>query len=129
MGFDELFAEDSGGGEGGDTMLEDLKRMLGLLDLENEELDDKLEWILNTTRSRLKVLLGGTDPGNDLDYIITEVSIVRYNRIGSEGVQSHTVEGESASFLSSDFDAYRDDIRAYKDQKSINESRGGIHWA
>ena len=61
-------------------MLEDLKRMLGLSGQKDEELDQKLNWILATTRARLKVLLGGIDPGKDLDYIITEVSIVRYNR-------------------------------------------------
>lgn len=109
-------------------MLKDLKRMLGLLDQNDEELDNKLNWILSTTRSRLKVLLGGIDPGDDLDYIIIEVSIVRYNRIGSEGTQSHTVEGESTSFLSSDFDAYMDDIQAYKDAKNIDISKGGIRW-
>ncbi len=109
-------------------MLEDLKRMLGLPVQKDEELDQKLNWILDTTRSRLKVLLGGIDPGDDLNYIITEVAIVRYNRIGSEGFQSHTVEGESVGFLSSDFDAYMDDIQAYKDQKNIDISKGGIRW-
>mgnify|MGYP000231831665 CR=1 FL=1 len=109
-------------------MLEDLKRMLGLLEQENDDLNAKLKWILDTTRSRLKVLLGGIDPGDDLDYIITEVAIVRYNRIGSEGTQSHTVEGESTSFLNSDFDAYMDDIQAYKNQKNIDISKGGIRW-
>ncbi|MBM6949347.1 phage head-tail connector protein [Mordavella massiliensis] len=110
-------------------MLEDLKRMLGLSGQKDEELDQKLEWILDATTSRLKVLLGGIDPGNDLDYIVTEVSIIRYNRIGSEGFQSHTVEGESVGFLSSDFDAYMDDIQAYKDTKNIDVSKGGIRWA
>ena len=110
-------------------MLEDLKRMLGLSGQKDEELEQKLEWILDATTSRLKVLLGGIDPGNDLDYIVTEVSIIRYNRIGSEGFQSHTVEGESVGFLSSDFDAYMDDIQAYKDTKNIDVSKGGIRWA
>ena len=109
-------------------MLEDLKRMLGLSGQKDEELDQKLEWILYATTSRLKVLLGGIDPGNDLDYIVTEVSIIRYNRIGSEGFQSHTVEGESVGFLNSDFDAYMDDIQAYKDAKNIDVSKGGIRW-
>lgn len=109
-------------------MLEDLKRMLGLSGQKDEELDQKLEWILYATTSRLKVLLGGIDPGNDLDYIVTEVSIIRYNRIGSEGFQSHTVEGESVGFLSSDFDAYMDDIETYKNMKNIDTSKGGIRW-
>lgn len=109
-------------------MLEDLKRMLGMPVQEDKELDQKLNWILTTTRARLKVLLGGIDPEKDLDYIITEVAIVRYNRIGSEGFQSHTVEGESVGFLSSDFDAYMDDIETYKNTKNIDTSKGGIRW-
>lgn len=110
-------------------MLEDLKRMLGLSGQKDEDLDKKLEWILNATKSRLTVLLGDIDPGKDLDYIVTEVAIIRYNRIGSEGFQSHTVEGESVGFLSSDFDAYMDDIQAYKDTKNIDTAKGGIRWA
>lgn len=110
-------------------MLEDLKRMLGLSGQKDEELEQKLEWILDATTSRLKVLLGGIDPGNDLDYIVTEVSIIRYNRIGSEGFQSHTVEGESVGFLNSDFDSYMDDIETYKRTKNIDAAKGGIRWA
>ena len=110
-------------------MLEDLKRMLGLSGQKDEELEQKLEWILDATISRLKVLLGGVDPGNDLDYIVTEVSIIRYNRIGSEGFQSHTVEGESVGFLNSDFDSYMDDIETYKRTKNIDIAKGGIRWA
>lgn len=109
-------------------MLEDFRRMLGLSDQRDNELNKKLSWILETTKARLRVLLGGIDPGNDLDYIITEVSIVRYNRIGSEGMSSHNVEGETTSFLNSDFGPYMDDIQAYKDTKNIDTSKGGIRW-
>ena len=109
-------------------MLEDFRRMLGLSDQRDNELNKKLSWILETTKARLRVLLGGIDPGNDLDYIITEVSIVRYNRIGSEGMSSHNVEGETTSFLNSDFGPYMDDIQAYKDAKNIDTSKGGIRW-
>lgn len=105
-------------------MIDDLKRMLGLSGQDDGELNKKLGWILETTRARLKVLLGCIDPGADLDYIITEVSIVRYNRIGSEGLSSHTVEGESLSFSDDDFAAYRDDIQAYLDgQKEAKKGR------
>lgn len=102
--------------------------MLGLEEDLNEAIDAKLDWILESTRTRLKVLLGGIDPEDDLDYIIIEVSIIRYNRIGSEGMSSHNVEGESVGFLNSDFDAYMDDIQAYKDTKNIDISKGGIRW-
>lgn len=105
-------------------MLEELKRMLGLSGQSDEELDQKLNWILDTTRARLKVLLGGIDPGEDLNYIITEVSIIRYNRIGSEGLQSHSVEGESLVFSDDDFAGYREDIQIWlNNQKDAKRGR------
>ena len=108
-------------------MLKKLKQMLGLLE-EDESMDDKLSWILDSTQSRLKVLLGGVEPGSDLEYIVIEVSIARYNRIGSEGLSTHTVEGESQNFQESYFAAYMDDIRAYKEAHNQDEAKGGILW-
>lgn len=66
------------------AMLDDLKRILGIAP-EDTDLDDKLNWIISSVRSRLKLLLGGTDPPEEMNYIIVEVAVVRFNRIGSEG--------------------------------------------
>lgn len=97
-------------------MLEDLKILLGVPE-EDKSLDKKLNIILSSVRSRLKSLLGGQDPPESLGYIITDVAVIRYNRIGSEGLSSHTVEGESQAFTEDDFAAYRDDIQAYLDSQ------------
>ena len=91
-------------------MLEDLKSLLGFPEEADEKLDKQLNLILSGTKSRLKSLLGGIEPPEELNYIILEVSVIRYNRIGSEGLSAHTVEGESQSFSTDDFSGYRDDI-------------------
>ena len=96
------------------AMLDDLKRILGIAP-EDTDLDDKLNWIISSVRSRLKLLLGGTDPPEEMNYIIVDVAVVRFNRIGSEGTAAHTVEGESLTFSDSDFDAYMAEIRSFKD--------------
>ena len=101
-------------------MLEDLKLLLGI---EDSDQDDKLKLILSNATSRLKLLLGGIEPPETLNYIIIEVAIMRFNRIGSEGLASHTVEGESLSFSGSDFDMFADDIQAFMD--SQKESKRG----
>ena len=104
-------------------MLKDLKILLGIP--ENDTLQDpKLNLILSGTRSRLKALLGGQDPPESLGYIITDVAVIRFNRIGSEGLSSHTVEGESLSFSDNDFAGYMDDIQTYLDsQKEAKKGR------
>mgnify|MGYP001624122426 CR=1 FL=1 len=104
-------------------MLEILKILLGI-PAEDKSLDAKLDIILASVRSRLKALLGGQEPPDELNYIITDVAVIRYNRIGSEGLSSHTVEGESQSFTEDDFAAYRDDIQAYLDgQKDARKGK------
>ena len=105
-------------------MLEDLKRILGIA-VEDTDLDDKLNWIISSVRSRLKLLLGGTDPPEEMNFIIVEV---RFNRIGSEGTASHSVEGESLTFSDSDFDAYMAEIQNFKDSLGQQGAKGGFKF-
>ena len=63
-------------------MLENLKILLGISEDDTSQ-DAKLNLIISETTKRLKALLGGMDPPEELDYIVTGVSVVRFNRIGS----------------------------------------------
>lgn len=104
-------------------MLDDLKILLGI-SKDDTSLDPKLNLILSSTTSRLKALLGGQDPPDELKYIITDVAVIRFNKIGSEGLSSHTVEGESQSFSEDDFAGYKDDIQTWlNNQKKANKGR------
>ena len=93
-------------------MLEQLKEFLGI---EGTEKDSLLKTIISNATARLKLLLGGLEPQEELDHIILEVAIIRYNRIGSEGMKSHTVEGESVTFSDDDFEGFKDEIQSYLD--------------
>jgi hypothetical protein len=75
---------------------------------------EQLAVIESMTRDRLTILLGGLDIPEDLEYIVTEVSVKRFNRIGSEGATSHNVEGESLNWGDvDDFADYMDEINKY----------------
>lgn len=93
-------------------MLDEIKIILGIAD---NALDSQLNIIIANTKARLKMLLGGLDVPESLNYVVTEVSVKRFNRIGSEGITSHTVEGESMSFTDDDFTEFAGDIQAYLD--------------
>lgn len=102
-------------------MLNDLKGLLGITDTSQ---DAKLKLIISTATARLKILLGGIEPPESLDYIIREVAIVRFNRIGSEGMTNHSVEGESITFGADDFAGYENDIQAFlESQKESAKGR------
>ena len=106
-----------------ETLLEQLENLLGISQ-QDADLEGKLIWILDTTKLRLKILLGGIEPPEELSYIVIEVAVIRFNRIGSEGFSSHTVEGESTVFLDNDFARYKDDIDAYlREQKDSKKGK------
>lgn len=105
-------------------MLNELKLLLGIAD---DSLDEKLKLIIATATARLKVLLGGIEPPESLDYIIREVSIIRFNKIGSEGMKSQTVEGESMTFDEGDFNGFMDEIQAFLDTQKESK-RGRVRF-
>lgn len=106
-------------------MLEQIKSLLGLAD--DSSRDDLLNTIINLTTARLSLLLGGIEPPDTLDHIVIEVSVARFNRIGSEGLSSHSVEGESLSFTENDFDPFLNEIQAYLDSQKAN-TRGKVRF-
>lgn len=106
-------------------MLEQIKSLLGLAD--DSSRDDLLNTIINLTTARLSLLLGGIEPPDTLDHIVIEVSVARFNRIGSEGLSSHSVEGESLSFTENDFDPFLNEIQAFLDSQKAN-TRGRVRF-
>lgn len=107
-------------------MLENLKMMLGI-SADDTDLDAKLKLILSHTTARLKLLLGGIDPPDEMNHIILDVAIMRFNRIGSEGLSSHTVEGESLAFADNDFDGFANEIQAWLNSQN-NNARGKVRF-
>ena len=95
-------------------MLDNLKVLLGL-GKSDTTLDEKLDLLLASAEGRLKLLLGAETVPPQLSYIVTEVAVIRFNKIGSEGLASHTVAGEHMAFVSDDFAGYKSDIQAYLD--------------
>lgn len=96
------------------TILENVKELLG----NPKNIDNKLNVIIELTQKRLGNLLSVKEVPEELEYIVIEVSVIRFNRIGSEGVSSHSVEGESMSFNDDDFDSYDKDIRSWLNNQS-----------
>lgn len=91
-------------------MLENLKILLGITDNDRDAL---LVLLLSTATARLRLLLGGIEPPESMAHIVTEVAVTRFNRVGSEGMANHSVEGESIAFVEDDFAPYADEIQAF----------------
>ncbi|NLC25372.1 MAG: phage head-tail connector protein [Fastidiosipila sp.] len=64
------------------------------------------------------------DIPEELEYIVDELTISRFNRIGSEGMISETMDGHSANYgdisAETSLTAYEDVINAYLSPESEN---------
>lgn len=98
------------------TPREQIEKLI-FIDIEpTQKQEELLDVIVTITEMKMKAYV---DPiPEELQYIVTEVAIKRYNRIGSEGMTSESVEGHSISFSNSDFDEYLDAIESYLNKNS-----------
>lgn len=93
-------------------MLDKLKLLLGI-NANDATRDELLNLMLDMAQNRLLLIIGEEILPASLGHIVVDVALARYNRIGSEGLTSHTVEGETQTFTDDDFASYDDDIQAY----------------
>ena len=107
-------------------MLENLKLYLGIEQTDDSK-DELLKLIIANATARLRLLLGGIEPPLSLEHIILEVAIIRFNRIGSEGASSHSVDGESLSYEADDFEQFKDEIQAYLNSQR-DSGRGKVRF-
>lgn len=109
-------------------MLEQVVTLLGISD-PNEEVTSLLNTIISMTQQRLLLRLGVNAVPAELEYIVVEVSIVRFNRIGSERLSSHNVEGESMTWNSEDdFKPYLAEINGWLSMQEENNSTGRLRF-
>lgn len=103
------------------VITDDVKTLLGT---DNEK---KLEVIERRTRQRLQVKMKVTNVPVEYEYIVSDVTIKRFNRIGNEGMQAYSQEGLSMTFPDSDFDEYTDEIDAFVEENNpTSEKRDSI---
>lgn len=85
------------------AIIEQVKTLLGISD----DLQDNLLVVIQTlTESHFKAYSNQDIIPEKLNYIIAEVMVKRFNRLGSEGMASQKVEGLDMAFALDDFAEY-----------------------
>ncbi|CDQ20858.1 Phage gp6-like head-tail connector protein [Halobacillus karajensis] len=96
------------------TTKDNVKTVLGLQD--NLQ-DNVIDIIIRNIESRLTVWFKQhtdlTTIPDELQFIVEEMAVNRFNRIGSEGMESESVEGRSVSFKEDDFKPYLNILESY----------------
>ena len=107
-------------------LLTNLKLLLDLTDLDTE-LDTKLNLIIEQSKKKVLAYLPNvTSVPDDLSYIVLELSVVRFNRIGNEGMTNYSQDGESIAY-GADMSNYESDIQAWLLKQADNE-RGVVRF-
>ena len=87
----------------------------------------QVEVIYNNIAERLLHRIKDTEIPIELEYIVDEATIRRFNRIGSEGMKSESVEGHSVTYIDGDELApYESVIAAYLDALLPDERKKGV---
>ena len=107
-------------------LLTNLKLLLDLTDLDTE-LDTKLNLIIEQSKKKVLAYLPNvTLVPDELSYIVLELSVVRFNRIGNEGMTNYSQEGQSIAY-GVDMGNYEADIKAWLLKQADNE-RGVVRF-
>ena len=95
-----------------------LNRIKTLLNVEgNEEL---ITEIVNITESKILNYINATEMPVELEFVLIELAIQRFNRIGSEGISSESIDGKSVSY-DDDFIGYKHYLDDYISRNSVRK--------
>lgn len=86
----------------------------------------KIEIIEQMTAQRLCAYLGTEEVPGELAYILDEMTIKRFNRLGSEGMSSTSQEGLSMTFDDKDLEPFKDDLDAWVDKNKPANKKGWV---
>ena len=104
--------------------LETVKTLTGV---DNEQITAIYTMYEKRLFSRLEQsLLEVIEIPEELEYVLTECTIARYNRIGSEGMESESMDGHSAKYVDRDLSDYEGEIQSYIDSLIIIPPTKGV---
>lgn len=107
------------------AIAKEVKEYLGLADSSKDSL---LKLIVLNTINALILRLDGVQFDNNLSFIVVEVSVSRFNRLGSEGMKAQTVDVMRQEFLESDFTPYEAMIDMFVRSKKGSTGSGSVRF-
>ena len=95
-----------------------LNRIKTLLNIEGNE--NLIYEIVNITESKILNYINATEMPIELEFVLIELSVQRFNRIGSEGIASESIDGKSVSY-DDDFVGYKHYLDDYISRNSVRK--------
>lgn len=95
-----------------------MNKLKALLNMNSEAFDAAkvaINQIVANTQARLLLKLKGSVDSipQELEFVVLEVAVKRFNRIKNEGMTAYSQEGQSISYSENDFAEFDDDIQQW----------------
>lgn len=103
-------------------ILKQVKELKGITDTVQ---DSQINALIDLTEQALLSHLpdGTTEIPDKFGYVVTDITVKRYNRLGAEGLKKKSVEGLTLEFSDSDFDQYQ---HLFEDGNSPSNGEGVV---
>ena len=95
-----------------------LNRIKTLLSIEGNE--NLITEIVNITEAKILNYINASEMPKELEFVLIELSVQRFNRIGSEGIASESIDGKSVSY-DDDFTGYKHYLDDYISRNSVRK--------
>lgn len=76
-------------------MLENIKLLLNIMD---NSKDNLLGYLISNVKQKILSYTNQTEILPQMEYLVEELVVLRYNKLGSEGLQSESFSGVSQTF-------------------------------
>lgn len=110
------------------NVLETVKNLVFIDGEAAPEREKLLETVIDLTEKKLLSRIGEESVPPALDYIVAEVAVIRFNRIGSEGMAREAQDGRTIEFNADDFSAYNGVIDAYLADKADGPGKRKVRF-
>ena len=95
-----------------------LNRIKTLLQIQDN--DELIHEIVEITKEKILNYINEKELPKELEFVLIELAIQRFNRIGSEGIASESIDGKSVSY-DDDFTGYKHYLDDYIGRNSVRK--------
>ena len=92
--------------------LDNVKVLLSLTDDSSQ--DGLLTVLLNNAVSTIILYLGVEDIPDELTFIAEQMTVIKYRRIGAEGIDTEKIDVLSTKYVADDLNPFKDLLNQYK---------------
>ena len=91
----------------------DLERVKMLLSLTDNDKDNILTVLMSNAINTVCTYIGVTSLPTELEFVVEELTVVKYRRLGAEGIDTEKIDVLSTKYVSDDLNPFRTILDQY----------------